>query len=691
MKKILTLLLCFVLALCSISFMACDEGDASESTSESGSSSPSSEEPTGGIVIVNGVEAPAWVSLFRTNSGKKAEDAKETEFFVLNDTYKVGDVNEFVFKPTVHYIDEDRQPVLPESEEFTFSVELKEQDEEDETKFVYTQVGVTDEKGDYIESFNTETCAFNFSANAVGKTFRLNVAPVLSGEQQTDLSEYTVSFEVEVVEGYNVYTVREFGYINNYDLRNTTDASEGQKGWVDYRAKKEYALTADQINELKGVVMHSDISITAEDFPSSFIYGEDEAPNGNKNLIGSVKDEFFSAIFYRYLNEDESFGLYGNYYTIDANKIPYVYYSTHTDSSGKPMLTKFDNNGNIIENNVTSHTTLLRFEGKGMDSCHSYMENVNVIGNSPRTAELAAMGGIIFFKTQKCDTRVNNVISRKLFITMFIELNNGALYVNNMKCYDSFNSPIYNWGNDNMYFDNVIIKNAGGPAIIADAIDADGGISPRIIAKNCVFENYVTGSEAWFVMAGATTLVTQMKGLDIIPRTVSQVMQQMTQNPNIPTMTFLKDDAEGVPNYMNIYVVVKSDGNIIANTSNGLRAYIEINGCVMDYGTGAVKDTDMHNGATAAMDKATYMAEMQTAIGTHCALGRPVIETNIGGALYLDQQATQLTDMVKPANSIAANNYGGIINTNKGTVNVYYNTGSLFGVLGIMLDYFPAA
>ena len=220
MKKLLIFLLSFALALALLGTVGCEivdnsESDSGNSTSSTGSSSSE--------VTFAGVDMPAFVTEFKKNSSAKgdSEEEKQTEFFVLNKTYKVGDYNEFYFKPVVSYVNEDFEPVTPESESFTYTIELK--DEED-GQVVYTAV----DNDLFVESFDEETCGFDFNAEAVGKVLRLNVTPALNGEQAAEAEKYTKSFEVEVVEGYNVYDVKEFAYVNNYDLRNNVDAAEGQ-------------------------------------------------------------------------------------------------------------------------------------------------------------------------------------------------------------------------------------------------------------------------------------------------------------------------------------------------------------------------------------------------------------------------------------------------------------------------------
>ena len=500
---------------------------------------------------------------------------------------------------------------------------------------------------------------------------RLNVTPALNGEQAAEAEKYTKSFEVEVVEGYNVYDVKEFAYVNNYDLRNNVDAAEGQSGWRKFRADNGLTLRDEEINALKGVVLHNNLVFTAKDIPASFLYTDKEVTD--KNYVGTLKDEASRALYLRDLELFEKFNVYGNYFMLDATKMPYALYSP-----GYNMSTVFDDEGNVVSTNMISHTTLLKVMGHSDEistTTSSLVTDLDVVGNAPRTAEYKAQGGLILLKTQRTQFELNNIISKCFFITGMGERAFGRIDFNNMKCYDSFNSPIYNWGHNNMNLDNVEIKGAGGPAIIADMTTSNGGSSPRIIGKNCVFENLVSGDEAWFTMANATSLIGQFKDLDAIPRGICKAYSL----PFTKSFCTTGKDNDGKEFFdrLNIYVVVKSDGNAIANTTNGNQTYIEINGAVLDYGVGSKYATDKCNSSDQSEAKiAAYRQTLAGALQTYGLQGAPILESSAGGVILYDgtEQPKQVTDMAK------------IIEGD--TINVYYNTGTFEGMLGIMMEYF---
>ena len=141
------------------------------------------------------------------------------------------------------------------------------------------------------------------------------------------------------------------------------------------------------------------------------------------------------------------------------------------------------------------------------------------------------------FKVTHCSKIVatNNVISRQCFITYMgeepSESNPNILEFNikNCKSYDSYNCHLYNYcGVVNV--ENSDFGMCGGPVLIADHgrfADADGaevldvnnlvykvnGYAPTSVFKNCTFNNYVAGTEAWFTQMGASGLVPDIKAL----------------------------------------------------------------------------------------------------------------------------------------------------------------------------------
>ncbi len=640
------------------------------------------------MLTVVGASEPGFYTTFKNNSMEK--EHKEAEFFVLNKSYTVGDDNPFTFKPEVKYLEYD--PIkgsvtefytAPSNANFSYSLDIKKNN-------VYEKADQTV----YLETQNTKTCAFDFSPNAIGQTFRLTVMPTLG---ETVYDEYKNSIEFTVIDGYNAYHDYELAYVSNYaEYKNSTELSEGncQYAWTKFRA--DHGLTLNPM-DIRAVILHSDMKLTENSIPENFFYTK-ELVNGRPNekwLVGTLIDQKHSGIYHREVDADHPFSLIGNYFHIDGSKIPQTEWMyTETDNN-----VTYDENGNITSSNIVSHVPLFRVNGRGLDS-QLTITDVNVSGNSQKINDFRMQGGFMFLKTEGTNSVLDNFITRACFITAMVQTRNTASDITNMKCYDTFNSPLYNWGCEDITLDNCIIKNSGGPAIICDAYMTDDDvkpINPRIVATNCTFENPTAGDEAWFTMALGkqglgTMLVSGVKDLNTTYTATnglnSYVSTLKTAGINVNPRSFLKD-VNGASMF-NIYCIVKDDGNDVA-AANGYTPYISINGSVMDYGTGATKfeepiKNEAHSTALANFIKEKGLLGNSSPSGAWYILetsGKDIATPGlmgINGTTPNFPRATDQTSMLMEVGKMLSGD----------TLNLYYNTGTTTGMLGVMFELFEA-
>lgn len=677
MKKLFTLLLCLMLALSTAAFVGCKETPDTGSTPGPGDSTPDTPPVEDVVDAITSVKAPLNIVDYNTNKGERENE--DNQFFVMNRTFTVGDDNAFIYMPTVGFINEDREPVTPESWTFTYELAVKQGEE-----FIPAEATM-------LESFDNVTCAFDFAAEAVGKTFKLTVTPDGLASEQVGNPAFSSSFEFDVVDGYNVYSADELAYMSNYDVAtNITSATNMHSGWKTFREEKGLTLNP---SDVKALIIQNDLVLTAENIPASFLYTAEEVAGETnaKYLVGTLKEDPATGIYHRHLAADDSFTLYGNYYNVDASGMPYVLKM----SSGWTTEVVFDSEGTIIESNVISHASLFYVDAEATDAetASCMVRDLDIVGNSPKSEDLIVQGGLIFFKGGNSIVTVDNSLSKCFFISFFGQ-KEGVSSFKNIKCFDSFNSPLYNWACDEMYLDNCYIVNAGGPAMIADTGTYSGPegtsvtVAPRIIATNCEFDNYVVGNEAWFIMAlgddgalGASSMIAQIKALDALPRGMSAVAQ--AAGMQIPTRTFLKDVTinEAPQTMMNIICVVKDDGDRLGENNT---TYIEYNGAVLDYGRPG-KDTDKTNDP----ENPYYETALSTYMSLACrGQGAPIIETSGGGALYYNPNVNPpIGEFIDPTTGAKLIDYQKALLGDK--LNIYYHTGSsAFGTIGIMLDYF---
>ena len=461
----------------------------SDSTSSSSKPSisvtPSTSNSTINKVYVESVELNSNITKFLNN-----KSSSSNKFMDKTKNMIVGDDNNFKFKPIVKFVDENDLPV--EVNNITFDIELYENKND-----VYEKVI---DASTYFDSLDNVNCEVNFNDAAVGKKFKITVAP--SGIEKSKASKFTKEFEIEVSDGFNVYNPKEFAYFNkDRDYNSEYEESTGIsiiKAWEDFKVANKLTDT----NEKNAFILQCDIEITDNDLPKEFFYHEGDK-DYKAQLEGTLRD--YSNIYYHtFSNNDEKLGLYGNYFTLNASKISLV-------------KQELDYDGTVTNvNQVISHSTLFRTEKKDGVTGESFvMRDLNLIGNSQRKEDLALGGGIILHKNHSVKALAENNISNSWFITYFIEYI-GSDYVIN-KCYarDNFNSFIYNYGG-NVTIKNSDMEGTGGPIIIQDHVYYSSGATEHIahaVIENSRLENWVSGEEGWFQLVGATALVPGVKAL----------------------------------------------------------------------------------------------------------------------------------------------------------------------------------
>lgn len=461
----------------------------SDSTSSSSKPSisvtPSTSNSTINKVYVESVELNSNITKFLNN-----KSSSSNKFMDKTKNMIVGDDNNFKFKPIVKFVDENDLPV--EVNDITFDIELYENKSD-----VYEKVV---DASTYFDSLDNVNCEVNFNDAAVGKKFKIAVAP--SGIEKSKASKFTKEFEIEVSDGFNVYNPKEFAYFNkDRDYNSEYEESTGIsviKAWEDFKVANKLTDT----NEKNAFILQCDIEITDNDLPKEFFYHEGDK-DYKAQLEGTLRD--YSNIYYHtFSNNDEKLGLYGNYFTLNASKISLV-------------KQELDYDGSVTNvSQVISHSTLFRTEKKDGVTGESFvMRDLNLIGNSQRKEDLALGGGIILHKNHSVKALAENNVSNSWFITYFIEYVDSDYVIN--KCYarDNFNSFIYNYGG-NVTIKNSDMEGTGGPIIIQDHVFYSSGATENIahaVIENSRLENWVSGEEGWFQLVGATALVPGVKAL----------------------------------------------------------------------------------------------------------------------------------------------------------------------------------
>ena len=268
--------------------------------------------------------------------------------------------------------------------------------------------------------------------------------------------------------------------------------------------------------------------------------------DGRSTLIGSLKDS--TPILHRTTRRGENFTFEGNYFSLDLSDLELVYAYTRT-ADFDPLITSGENGGiddgkyalkvhrashlgffafNAFNMSVKSNHTEAYTDGIRGGKC--YFNNFTVKGNSPVSEDLRNAGGLILFKNSATELNMRNVIASDTYTPFMSELNAytdydgaillpenirfGSINLDRCKAFSSFNPTFYAYGTTKNTIKDSILEDSGGPLILLDDVnygDYNGNTQRRgasaVDVQNSYLENYVQGTEPWFVLYGASDML----------------------------------------------------------------------------------------------------------------------------------------------------------------------------------------
>lgn len=448
------------------------------------------------------------------------------------DTYKVGNQNEFKVDIIGKITDDSGRttevsnPFIKDKFEI-FNKETNKYEDIPESELL-SHVSINNTKNGY-----------QFTAAAVGNTYRLTISA--DETMYANISDYCsdVVLELEVVDGYNVYSKEDLTIFDNI-----------QSAWDDVK-------TANNIKDVtaNGIVLHSDIEITNDDLPQAFKWSEEEINTyiaqysddfskwcikkkgnnpdfteeiGKETLIDSLKDG--TTVYWRGTNkEDDHFTIEGNYFKLDTSKIKQVYSFNDGIQTGTVNTEYVPDDGGGCDG---SHAQLFGINSEDTEEAFGpfgggsiSINNLTIIGNGNRSDDDKYQGGLITFKMRGVDFIAENVITSRSFTTFMSMMSEGevkktSMILDRCKNFDSYNSLVYVWGCDKNIITNSVMTDAGGAVALLDEVDADNAQSsrrayPKVDCYNVFFENLLTGTEPWFVAHHASEAVAMMEGFGL--------------------------------------------------------------------------------------------------------------------------------------------------------------------------------
>ena len=450
------------------------------------------------------VEQPEFVTAYKSVATSDFKDKTAP--------YYVGNYNEFLFVPVVTMVNATNDIYeVKESGELEFTAEVLLVDGE--------STSTIENAADYY-TYDGERSAFKFTAAADGKTFRISAHPVdLNETQMANVKKYTVTFDVTVKDGYyNVYNAVDLLVMENrIEMGNNEREAQAMKDF-----KTAHGIDFNT-NDVKGLVFQANVEVGKEDFPAEYFWTAEEVGNYTK-FIGSLKDSTY--MIRRDLGTNGQFAIEGNYFTLNAEKMPKVLVENNTE---------FNKNAN----EVVAHSKLFYVYGLSQHNNSANTEsfavnNLNLLGNINRTdgdttgeGENFQSGGLILLEDNGAKVDLNNCIAKCWYITAFSSTTseNHFLTVNKCIFVDDYNSIFYLWGGI-IELKETDAYGAGGPVFIADHCRYDwddgrdgtaGGWTSDIrIDESSKVYSYVTGQEGWFKQMGATGMAAQITALDAL-------------------------------------------------------------------------------------------------------------------------------------------------------------------------------
>lgn len=521
-------------------------------------------------------EAPQFIDTFNENNQSSATN--ESNFYKTTDYY-VGDDDAFVLNPVLKLMSKKDASIATVTDfKANVKVEIKGADAFSE---------VTDDT--YFDYANFK---FNFKESAIGHKFRITMTPAEFDADFAGNPIQPVVFTVVVADGYNVYDAVDLGRINivsdNVKNQITVDSNSWSRDgnswgrtfytntqentrknikysdiWLPFLASEGKT----DLEPINGVFLHGNINVTPNDIPSEYFIGEAEAAaNGASKSAGSLRD--CAELYTHYLENDFTFN--GNLFKIDFSAIPWCRNNKDYD----PFY--FPDEG--ADTHATpGHATAFVMANKSDESNNTkaYFINVEAVGNTANASlsakegeDLLAAGGLIMIKSITSTTVAENNIAKGWMIAWFAEMtdNINSLEMNYIKTYDCFNSGIYNYGSEKNTLANSEFKRFGGPVILATSIATDSGekrdgVGFTIDKNTTTLESFVNGTEAWFTIVKANTIVAPFFALDQLFNAYGNTVLQAQEGKNYMNMIAICLDSDTVTSTDPTYATLEYGNN----------------------------------------------------------------------------------------------------------------------------------
>ena len=385
---------------------------------------------------------------------------------------------------------------------------------------VYTVYEVVNGENTLVEDNSTvftvnEDGTLRFKSQTVGKSYQVSVVP-----KYNFLNRQTITFNFKVVEGVNVYTHEEL--------------------------KTHFA----DLN-INNIILHSTIVAEVEENqldPDGRLINFD-ALTANNGVTGDIYTRLYTEETLVSHADDLSITISGNYFSIDASDIPYLTvlgngsgYSNYdplkwTENSGYPCAsiqtsifkiqeTSADPYSTGIEktNIVNANFNNIRIEGNTSTGIlYGNLEvdpdtqqpivpddTAKIIADQGSTsAGIMGRGGVMI--------NTNNAIVLKTNIALYQTGMCGGMNAEYTILNDTWATGVLGWKSSYATFENFEVRRAGGAALCFTDATLSNKYSPEwmdltlTLGKNVIIDNYVSGTEGYFIVNGLSSVVPALK------------------------------------------------------------------------------------------------------------------------------------------------------------------------------------
>lgn len=519
-------------------------------------------------------EAPEFITAFSmpnfyvnylTASADRPEGKAETrgDFRITGETYEVGNVNKFIFRPTAVALDENDNAVNIANAKTTAKVYEKATFDGE-----YVLLPDTDLEGIVTIENNT----YKFSKESAGKYYKVEVT--LDGEEYNlsgmNEDDCTVEFECVVVDGgYNVYDQMGFSVMSDLNSSrwaevwkceidadfNLTATADSVKLEADDKPLCEYVGNVDW------VILHTSFEIDADLLPSYYFWTEETEgyqtaysalqgyPELQKQLVGTLRDGLGNGQWFRVMNMKGDTAQTG----INGVNMQKALYSTLRASvsgnynsitapitaseGGRNLYSVLDHSSDGNRANPTPHWAVFQMHQSQNDDAPTTkftFKNIATTGNCGQqdTTEFVP-AGLLMYNYFGSQMDYKNVVGNSYYTNVTCDAygdNQKVLNVDSVKLYNAYSNMFYSW-RAAINITNSELIGSGGPLFIlcdgsTSTIRTDDSVGPNLtVDSKSVLQAYATGEESWYSLYNAQTLITAIKTMDPIFNNMGKTIQ----------------------------------------------------------------------------------------------------------------------------------------------------------------------